>query len=727
MVARFRLRLYLLGMVFVAGISALVARLWHLQIDKYDVYASRIPGSSYQKVRVPGVRGEIRDRNGILLVSNDISYEVLFNLSEIEKAYKAEQDRGLVPKAPLHEYQTYFQGRPVPRTEPDIAFMVQQRVIPGLHAMGLARDFSAEAMRVHRRTNGGAVPWPYRRDLTFSDFAKLAEHNNMAMEGLSFSIRPVRRYIYDSLASHILGYVSPPDIDKVSLEEREGWDYYVGDDFGVTGVEATMNDFLRGRPGWRTLLRNEKGVLLGEVDNQEPKGGSTIYLTLDARMQYLAEQAVREADVGRAATVVIDPRNGDILAMVSVPSFNPNKFIPSISREDYEAFVKDKTHPLINRALKDYAPGSTYKIPIALAGCLAKTSSLKLSCGGGRQYGNKFMKCWIAPGSHGTESLSDAIKDSCNGFFYDFGNRTGIANIVTMGNYLGLGQRTGVELDGEDSGILPNPQWVQLNAPGISWSTAQTALTSIGQGFVETSPLQMASMTASTASSGKCYQPRLIMKLVDADGGTLERPVKLRYDLLKEGVTAEQIENVRKGMWRVIHEAGGTGRRAAIEGVESAGKTGTAQVKISGKDDNIVWFISFAPYENPRYAIATMVQGGKAGGTVAAPISRRILQGCLALEQGFQTPIKPLPEAKGAVKFTELVTFNDDPVLLAPGETLLEDAGDVVEGSQSSDNEAVPMARPVLEPDADAAGAVPRATPVVDPPVPRAGTVPRNQ
>ncbi len=372
---------------------------------------------------------------------------------------------------------------------------------------------------MHYRSNRGIVPFTYRRDLSFKEFARFAE-NNIGIPGVNVTRSGRRRYLYDSLACHVLGYMNLADPDQVPAERKQDFNYYVGDDYGVMGLEKTMDHFLQGKPGKLIIERNEKNKFVGEVSRTEPEPGSDVFLTIDARIQMVTEQSLRKVAAG--AAVVIDPRNGDVLAIASVPSFNPNVFIPEVRIDDWKRYTEDPTSPMFSRAINPYSPGSTGKIPVALAGCLSGSCNKRFSCGGGAQYGNKFMKCWSS--GHGTLDLSSAIKVSCNGFFYRYANDTGIRNIQTVTSLLGLGRVTGLEVTGEPR-KHPNPSVLRMQ--GLLWSDAFTALVSIGQGATEVSPLQMASVTASVANGGKVYQPRLVRKVVDKDGTVVKDDVPI--------------------------------------------------------------------------------------------------------------------------------------------------------------------------------------------------------
>lgn len=637
MVTHFRIRLYFLAVLVMAGFSLLVFRLYQIQVEEHDQWAARVPGSKLESVRIPGIRGEIRDRNGLTLVDSTPTYELQLDLREIVAAYL--KTHGTLP--PPHTWERYDgHGQKEIRSETDIIAVVEATVFPGLQELGLLADYSTSAMRVHYRSNRGIVPFTYRRDLSFKEFARFAE-NNIGIPGVAVTRTGRRRYLYDSLACHILGYMNLADPDQVPSEKKRDFNYYVGDDYGVMGVEKTMDHYLQGKPGKLIIEKDEKGKFVGEVSRTEPEPGADVLLTIDARIQMITEQSLRK--IGRGAAVVIDPRNGDVLAIASVPSFNPNVFIPEVRIDDWERYLNDPTRPLFSRAINPYSPGSTGKIPVALAGCLSDTCNRRFPCGGGAQYGNKFMKCWSS--GHGSLDLSAAIKVSCNGFFYRYANHTGIRNIQTVTNLLGLGKVTGLEVTGENPGNVPNPEWLRMQ--GLLWSDAFTALVSIGQGAFEASPLQMASVTASVANGGKVYQPRLLKKVVEKDGRIVkeEEPI-LKADLTREGLTAEQIEVVKRGMWKVVNEGGGTAGRAKSEVTVLSGKTGTAQTANPRQPTN-AWFIAFAPYDVPELAVCVFVENGNSGGGAASPIAKNIIDNAMAMQRGGEIEVTAMPEAIG--------------------------------------------------------------------------------
>ena len=270
------------------------------------------------------------------------------------------------------------------------------------------------------------------------------------------------------------------------------------------------------------------------------------------------------------------------------------------------------------------------------------------------------MACWIASknGAHGTLDLQSAIRVSCNAFFYQYGNAAGIDEIVAAGHMLGLGEKSGLPLSAEAPGILPGPEWMRVNRPRERWSSGQTANVSIGQGYVLASPLQMAMLTATVANGGTSYFPRLVDKILAPDGSVVrQEPVKVRANLLEQGLTTEQIEKVRRGMWDVVNRGGGTAPGARLAGYEVAGKTGTAQFWRGGIKDNHTWFLAFAPYDAPRYAVSVIVQGAQSGGGVAAPIAAKILSDVFKMEEGAPVEVASLDPAKGSFQFVSSVDF----------------------------------------------------------------------
>ncbi len=702
-------RIAILGIIVLSALGILVARLWWVQVVEGEKYAAKVRGGSRVTVRLPAVRGEIKDRNGIALVENRASFEVDFYLPDIVRAYKEEHGH-----VPLIDYRRIdVQGNPVDEKEADITLIVNEKIIPKLQHLDLEQDYNSKDLQKHYR-NERLIPYTYRQDLSKEEVMRFMEFN-LSLPGLKAEIKPVRNYPYGSLAAHILGYVGAPnDVGKQRRDEAAAgreYNFYQPDMEGKSQIEKAMDQYLRGTPGVRVLQRDAKGQIIeGDVELVPPVPGNDVYLTIDARLQYIVEDTLRVA--GRAAAVVVDVNNGDILAMASVPSFDPNKFIPSIAAQDWAELINDETAPLLNRAINAYVPGSTYKIVSALAGLRAGIGGRRFSCGGGVSYGNHFMKCWIfGKGSHGSLDLEGAIKNSCNAYFAQYLNAAGIEHMVAIGNMLGLGQLTGVPLSGENPGILDGPDHLAKVSPRERWRPGLTANVSIGQGQVLASPLQMAMVTATIANGGTCYYPRLVDKVVDHEGNTVyQEPVKVRSNLITDGgITPDQLEHVRRGMWRVVNEAGGTARKARIAGIEVSGKTGTAQNWRVNKDgqrvkDNNTLFIAFAPYDQPKYAVCVLVQGGKSGGGVAAPVAGKILEEAFALDSGeLNVELAALEPAVGSFKQIESIDFGGDVPAITSSET---ETVETVAAASASVTEVAAAAAPSIREEPDAGGRV---------------------
>ena len=721
-----RLRIQLVGLLMLLGMGALGLRLWWIQVAHGVEWTSQLRGSSQATVRIPSVRGEIKDRNGVTLVQNRASYEVDFYLPEMVKGYR---ERFGPP--PLTEYRAVINGMPKDQKEPDIIKIVNHGIVPRLNDLDLARDYNAGRLQKHYR-NDTEVPYSYVKDIDFPTLAKFSEHD-VGLPGVDIAIKPVRSYVYGALAAHILGYVGMPnDIDK---EEAGKFTFYQQDVEGKSNIEKTMDQYLRGKPGVRYLRKNAKGTIEGVLKEDPPQQGANVFLTIDSRIQAIAEEALRV--VSRAGAVVVDPNNGNVLAMTSVPSFDPNTFIPSIKAKDWKALQKDEGDPLVNRAISCLPPGSTFKLITSLAGLRGakNLAGAKYSCGGGVSYGDHFFQCWVASKhyTHGTIGLADAIKVSCDSFFYQYGNAAGIQSIDHIGKMLGMGEESGLQLSGEQTGNMPGPEWMQIHHPQERWSQAQTANVSIGQGYTLVSPLQLAMAYATIANSGVCYYPRLVDKVLKQDGSPLldeqgnpaAPPPRVRSDLRQE-IPPDRIELVRKGLWKVVNEGGGTGGRAHLQDWVVAGKTGTAQATERGHEENVAWFACFAPFDRPKYVVVVMVQGASGhGGEVAGPIATRILERTLAQDEGkFDMQVAWLTPAHHAnpLQLIKSVAYHG-----AGGNLGSVDEEDANQSQSGTAQMASSDASPDVEPEADAQGKVQRrgSAPVVRT-APAAPQAPRN-
>jgi penicillin-binding protein 2 len=629
-------RLGALALLIFDAIGVLLSRLWNVQVVNSDSAKQRSEEQTTVRARIAPARGAICDRNGVMLAENRPSFDIDFYLGDLRRDY-AESHKGNVPRLPLRPTKD---GRK--RSEDDIVEIVKESIEPIKDTLGLTAPLNEKEIREHFRTDPD-LPYHYMTDLDFATVANF-EERNLGMTGIRVAQNPAREYTYGAFAAHILGYVGKPD----NQNEHRSSDGTAYDTVGRHGIEAIMDAQLQGEPGSTVQRVSSQGYYIEdkklEATFQPPTMGSTLYLTIDARIQYIAETAMRNAGIGRGAVVVMDPRNGDVLALVSVPSYDPNKFIPKIAAKDWDALNQDPTAPMFNRALHAFAPGSTYKIMVALAGLKSGnvTVNTPFDCPGAIQIDDHLFHNSDSTDA-GTMSLIHAICVSSDVFFYQYGIRTGIEAIDAMGKLAGFGHKWGLLGDAdEDAGILPGPEWMKANDKWLvkthnidHWSRAQTANTSIGQGFVLNTPLQMATFLCAVANGGTVYQPRLYSRVVDYKGDTkAEIPPGQVYSNL--GVRPSDLKAVQEGMREVVAE--GTATLAQVPGYQLAGKTGTAQahIKVDGeiRKDLKCWFYCYGPYEAPRYVTCVVVEGGTWGGTTTAPIAQEIMRRLFAMDKG---------------------------------------------------------------------------------------------
>ena len=701
------IRILLLTLMVLAGFGALVKRLYYFQITKRDHYQSLVPGDREVTVREPGVRGPIVDRNGIELARNLRNYEIFFDLEEIHRSYLQQHEEDL-----KREKLTTENGMLRKKAETNIVDIVNKWIIPKLDELGLAKNYSAEALRTHYVTYHGLVPFSYNSDLNYEQFAKLAEHS-LEVPGVYLDVRPRREYPYKALSAHMVGYVQPWRNGEVRKEEERKYDHYIGEEKGLMGLESTLDDYLRGPAGSKTLVKNERGQITALTDYRAPQEGAEVTLSIDARVQYLVTNTLRRA--GRAAGVVMDVQTGEIIAMASVPDYDPNDFIPSISADVYKGYKDNDCHPFNDRCISGFTPGSTFKLGTALTGCLHGLANRSFSCDGYVTYGNYRPACWLwnqSRGSHGLMTMSRAVQKSCNPYFFKLGNTLGEKRLVNGLNMLGFGRQTGIRLPNESSGSLPGSNaWKRLRKRD-SLTPGDIAQLSIGQGDSLATPLQLCAMVSCIANGGRYYRPRIVKKVVMPDGQVpIDDKPELRFDLLQEGVSKDQLELVRQGMWKAVNEIGGTAGRAKIPGVELAGKTGTAQTSDSGKPSHNSWTVAFGPFNEPKYAVVVLVQNGKSGGAVCGPLVHLIFRGLLARDEGMHLPLAPLDPALGNKDPIKEIALPED-VLAAIDATDEGETGDEasepleVRPTVTLPTQPTIVPEPVITPEVDDEGSV---------------------
>ena len=645
----YRFRLYLLTALVLCGFGALLSRLHEFQIERRDEFLQKVPGNRTVTVREPGIRGEITDRNGITLARNLRNYEVSFDLDEIRNAYVAQRR-----EEPKIERLTQERGMPRKRSERDIVTIVQESTLSVLAdpKLDLFKPYNSRELRVHYLTHGGLIPFSYRSDLSYKEFAKFAEHN-LDLPGVYLSIRPQRQYPYGALASHVLGYLKQWEKGDVPDSATRKFNHYIGDAKGIAGVEASMDDTLRGLEGQKSIVKDEKGRTIRMSDYIKPGVGAKVQLTIDAPVQYLLENTLRLA--GRAAGVVMDVNTGEVLAMASVPDYNPNDFIPSITQDRWDAYrANAQLAPFTNRSISTFEPGSTMKVPTAIAGLLEGTGNRIFSCDGFVSYGGRPIGCWIwnmKKGRHGSQDLAKALQQSCNPYFNKLANTIRNEAMVEGCQMVGIGRATGIELPKEDPGILPGSRAWRANNPNTPMTQSLNAFLSIGQGDTLASPLQMCAVAATVANGGKHYRPRVVKSAVAENGQMVIGDIpRLEVDLIQAGIKPAELELIRKGMWMSVNQAGGTSGRVRHPDVEIAAKSGTAQTVDNGKPSNNSWIISFAPYENPKYAVCIMVQNASSGGGVCGPLVNLVYRGLFARDnEGVRLPLRPQPVEEGSL------------------------------------------------------------------------------
>jgi penicillin-binding protein 2 len=434
-----------------------------------------------------------------------------------------------------------------------------------------------------------------------------------------------RHYPYAGLASHQLGYIG-----KVSPSQRKQEQADIGLLTGQGGLEKVYDRYLRGIAGRRMIQVNAAGKKVKDLGIEEPRPGTDIYLTIDLDAQKAAEEALGDRP---GAVVAMEPNSGEILALASHPNYDPNLFPRGISPKDWVRLTNDPTHPLYNRAIQSvYPPGSTFKIIVALAGLESGVIKLdeKITCRGYIKSGKHSFRCW-KKGGHGAISFHQAVVESCDVYFYTMGERIGWDRIAQYAKNLGYGSLTGIPLPDEKQGLIPTTEWKKerMKEP---WYPGDTYINSIGQGFVLVSPIQACQMISAVANGGYFYRPTLLKQTRNRETGAVkvfspERKGRIVLD-------ASALEEVRKALTGVVSEPGGTGHAAQSPFATVAGKTGTAQViaqkvpgrKLSGKTQDHAWFIAYAPVDDPKIAVAVLVEHGGHGGGAAAPVARRVIE-----------------------------------------------------------------------------------------------------
>lgn len=629
--ASFLRRTVVLGGATLAGLGVLVGRLSQLQIVQADEYATLSSKNQFNFRLVPPPRGLIKDRNGVVIAGNRPSFRVLVVRDETKDL---DQTLDIL-------------GRLLPDT------LERRRTI--IREVNAAPRFS---------------PVPVKSDLTWEEFAKVNLHA-ADLPGVMADMNEARFYPHGGAYAHVVGYVAKvSDRDVKAIRDR-GEEvpsilYNPGYRIGRQGVEKALDQHLRGEPGGNRVEVDVRGRVVAEdIAGSKPAvPGAEVVLTLDNDIQNRALEVFGEESGG---CVVMDVRNGDILAMVSSPSFDPNLFVSGVPSKIYRALADYERRPLLDKAIYGtFPPGSTFKMTTALSFLDAGINPAeRVVCTGGYRFGGRTFRCWKKSG-HGAMDMHNAIKNSCDVYFYHLSNRAGVDRIKRVAEDLGFYQTYEIGIDGQSRGLLPSTEWVKKARPRDPvWHPGETLSVSIGQGAISTTALQLAVMTARLANGRKAIRPRLIKSI-----GGVEQPSG--GDVPDLPFPDEHLDIVRAGMAAVANDVTGTAYRASQLGlgdIKMAGKTGTAQSRDykpgeSRGPRNAVWsrrdhalFVAFAPHDAPRYAIALIIQHAPAGGSAdAAPRAREIMKVALLKDPEMRARIeRPLPpEPTGPLTEDEL-------------------------------------------------------------------------
>ncbi|MBP1622954.1 MAG: mrdA [Acidobacteria bacterium] len=573
-------RLNLLRLPVLLVFAVLAARLWQLQIIQGSEFGLRAERNRIRTIQLVAPRGTIADRNGVPLVENRPSYNVVL-------------------------YREWMESQ-----ENTVRFVTEK--------LGVPRE-ELEALLLRSRSSGLYRPIVIKEDAGMEDISVIEAHKRDHPE-VQLSAEPRRLYHYGRLAAHLVGYVG--EISEKELASKMFPGALSGSQIGKSGVERMYNNVLMGKDGARQVLVNSMGQEVGRLDETDSVVGDQIRLSLDLDLQRIAENALEEK-VG--AVVAIDPRNGEILAMASSPTFDPNDFSTRISGEKWAALRDDPDHPMQNRTIQNsYSPGSIFKLIMADAGLEEGLlqDNPAVNCSGAARYYGRTFHCAKKDG-HGTLHLEQAIAKSCNIFFYDLGRRLGITKIAEHAQALGLGLPTGIDLPDERDGVMPSPEW-KKKARRSKWYPGETISVSIGQGAVSVTPLQMLRAVSAIATDGQLTTPHVLLRADESAGSTPVWPVR------RIPIGPENARRIREGMWESVNDFG-TGHNAAIPGLDICGKTGTVQVigldkkRQSGDEvEDHSWFAGFANRDNPEIAVVVFLEHGGKGGVVAAPLARQI-------------------------------------------------------------------------------------------------------
>ena len=630
-------RLRFLGAMILFGFSVLLTGLWYVQVVSQRKYENSLKVQAFRTVRIPAARGRILDRDGHVLADNQPRYNINLFLEDIRPQFTYEYTNALKKefiaqngRSPKTSERWELERLARYRVVSNIVWQVSSAVLP--QPMVLNPTPFERHYREQR-----AIPLSVVTDLTPQQIALFMEKASH-LPGIELEVEPHRFYPHGSLAAHAIGFTTKSQTLTHPDENEIRFNYPMAVDQGKAGLEFGFNGDLQGKEGAKAILVNNVGYRQSEETWIEPSPGKNLVLTIDLDIQKSAERALAMSGPDtRGAIVVMNCRSGDILAMASAPSYDLNMFVrpKDYSQEERDRLQDKILAPYYNRALQGaYPPGSIFKIVVALTGFEAGVMGLdyKVYNPGYYMVGKRRIEDPNAP--VGEWAFTEAFKRSANTYFIDVGLKAGAERIIEMGRRFNLDEKTGVvEPKFEVSGYFPEVGQREKRDGG-RWTDGDTANLCIGQGEIMVTPLQMALVTAAVANGGTLLRPRLVMQLEEQGQNTLPEVIPHQAKERDINVRAQHLEWIRRAMLEDVEDQKvGTGRASYIPGMGISGKTGTAQIRTPHGMDWITWFVSFAPYESPKYAVVVMIESGRSGGGTCAPKAKEIYKTIQKLEE----------------------------------------------------------------------------------------------
>ncbi|MBC8297499.1 MAG: penicillin-binding protein 2 [Pelagibacterales bacterium] len=581
-VSLFNRRTFILFLLKLSLFSAVGWRLYNIQILDSSKYKTMSKKNQIDLEIIFPVRGKIFDRNKVLIAKNEKVYDVYLipeNTKSINNTLNA-----------LSQFI-------------DIDFAKRRKVI----------ELSTQVKKFEKIKIFENISWSVLEKI---------ETNKYNLEGIFIAEDYLRVYPYRDQLSHLLGYISKPNQQELTLPFISKMPNL---DIGKEGLEKSFNPLLVGKAGQREIEVNSKGRIIREISKVDSIRGEEVYLSIDLRIQQYAINLLKSHRAG--SINVINIKNGEILCMASSPTYDPNKIIQKPNKEYWESILANSLSPLTNRSIQGlYSPGSTFKMIVAIAALKHGIINIDTthSCTGKIGFGNRLYHCWKTNG-HGKMNVTDAIKQSCDVFFYEISKKLGIDKIAEVAKDFGLGQSYNISMPNQKTGIIPNKKWKKEKI-GESWYAGETLISAIGQGFVLTNPFQLAVMTSIIASNGKIVEPTIIK----------DNPVSFKTN----EKYSNEIKIIKKAMFQVVNENKGTAFKSRLEDIKFAGKTGTSQVRRISlseresddfrekeqewKNRDHALFVGYMPYDDPKYSISVIIEHGGSGASTAAPIAKQV-------------------------------------------------------------------------------------------------------